>query len=344
MLLSVLLVTLGLVFAAAAVAGRRRDPRMLRNGVATTAALVLGVPGLLGLLAEVSPLAGVALTLLVLLLPVVVVVVGVALVANGVTMFRKEGRSLGNSLSLLAGLAVFALPVAAVLLVGWLGVVGLSAAVLLVFASAYASAALLSFAVWSVVYGRMRHDARPAAVVVHGSGLAGGELTPLLRGRVERGLAVWRQEVARGGSPVLVPSGGQGPDEQRAEAEAMAEHLRAQGVPDEALLPEASSRTTEENLTASRDLLAEHGVTGPLVLVTSDYHVLRTASLARRLGLDAQVVGSRTARYYVPSAFLREFVALLVENRWVTVVALAPFVLLSLAIAVDGVGHLLTTR
>jgi len=339
-LLSVLLVALGVLFAAASVAGRRHDARMLRNGVALTASVALGVPGLLGLASQVTPVAGLVLGLLVLLLPLAIVVVGVGLVVNGVTMLRREGRSLGNQLSLLAGLGVFALPVAAVVLVVASGWVGLSIAVLLFFASAYASAALLSFAVYSVVYGRMRHDVRPAAVVVHGSGLVGGELTPLLRGRVERGLAVWRHEVSRGGRPLLVPSGGQGSDEQRPEAEAMAEHLRAAGVPDDALLPETSSRTTEENLARSRELLDERGVTGPLVLVTSDYHVLRTASLARRLGLDAQVVGSRTARYYVPSAFLREFVALLVEHRRVTAAALTPFVLLAVAIAVGGLTGL----
>jgi uncharacterized SAM-binding protein YcdF (DUF218 family) len=74
--------------------------------------------------------------------------------------------------------------------------------------------------------------------------------------------------------------------------------------------------------------------------VTSDYHVLRTASLARRIGVEAQVVGSRTARYYVPSAFIREFVALIVENRRVSIVALLPFcvLLVTLAVSVLSIG------
>ena len=49
--------------------------------------------------------------------------------------------------------------------------------------------------------------------------------------------------------------------------------------------------------------------------MTNNYHVLRTAVLARQTGTDTQVVGSPTARYYVPSAFLREFVAVVVEHR-----------------------------
>ncbi len=117
----------------------------------------------------------------------------------------------------------------------------------------------------------------------------------------------------------------------------MAEHLISQGVPADDVLPEDRSTTTRENIERSVELLRDAGRTGPLLLVTSDYHVLRTASLARKLGVDAQVIGARTARYYVPSAFLREFIALLVENRWVTVVALAPLVLIAAAIVVAEV-------
>jgi len=48
------------------------------------------------------------------------------------------------------------------------------------------------------------------------------------------------------------------------------------------------------------------------------------------------VVGARTARYYVPSAFLREFAALLIENKWVSVIALAPLLVLAVGILIGG--------
>lgn len=316
---------------------RRRDPRMLRNGVLLTGAIAFGGLGALTLAAEVNPIASFALLLLAVALPVSVVVFGVALIGNGVTMLRREGRSLGNQLSLIAGVLVFALPIAAVLIAVSFGTAGLAIAALLALASLYASAAFASFAVYSVVYGRMRHRFAPSAIVVHGSGLRqDGTLTALLRGRIDRGLAVYRAERARGRSPLLVPSGGRGSDEARSEASAMTEHLAAQGVPSEHLLPEDRSTTTSENIEYSTALLRDAGRPGPLLLVTSDYHVLRTASLARKLGVDAQVVGARTARYYVPSAFLREFAALLVANRWVSVIALAPLLMLAVGILIGG--------
>lgn len=335
------LLALAAVFVVAYAICRSRDPRMLRNGVFLTAAVVFGVLGVLDVAADRSTVAGIVLALLTLAIPVSVVVFGVALVVNGVTMLRREGRSLGNQLSLIAGVLVFALPVVAVLVALRLGVVGLSLAAVIALVSAYASAAFVSFAVYSVVYGRMRHRIVPDAVVVHGAGLRpDGTVTPLLRGRLDRAVRAWRAERDRGNRPVIVPSGGKGDDEVRSEAAAMRDYLLEQGVPEADLLLEDRSTTTRENIERSAALLRGADRSGPLLLVTSDYHVLRTASLARRLGVDAQVVGSRTARYYVPSAFLREFVALLVEHRWVTVVALGPFIALALAFAVGELTHL----
>ncbi len=56
-----------------------------------------------------------------------------------------------------------------------------------------------------------------------------------------------------------------------------------------------------------------------MVLVTSNFHILRTAILARRLDLDAEVTGSRTAFYYLPAAILREFAAVVVAYKWINV-------------------------
>jgi uncharacterized SAM-binding protein YcdF (DUF218 family) len=70
-----------------------------------------------------------------------------------------------------------------------------------------------------------------------------------------------------------------------------------------------------------------------MVLVTSNFHVLRTAILARRLNLDAEVTGARTAFYYLPSAVFREFVAVLVAYRWTNVLACLALVALPLVLA-----------
>ncbi|WP_151902972.1 YdcF family protein [Corynebacterium urogenitale] len=52
-------------------------------------------------------------------------------------------------------------------------------------------------------------DARAANfIVVHGAGLNGEELTPLLRSRVDKGIEIHQQLHAEGLAPMLVLSGG----------------------------------------------------------------------------------------------------------------------------------------
>lgn len=77
----------------------------------------------------------------------------------------------------------------------------------------------------------------------------------------------------------------------------------------------------------------------PLVVVTSAYHSFRTALLTRRLGLTARVVGARTARYYVPSALLREFVAVMREHWRLHLVLAALMVLAVGALAWESLQY-----
>lgn len=96
----------------------------------------------------------------------------------------------------------------------------------------------------------------------------------------------------------------------------MAEHALARGVPPEALVLEDRSRTTEENLRNTKDLVGDAlPADGPGLTVTSSCHVLRTAALARRVGLDAHVAPARAAGCFWPSGFLREVVALVDRHR-----------------------------
>ncbi|WP_369638271.1 YdcF family protein, partial [Nocardia sp. JMUB6875] len=117
------------------------------------------------------------------------------------------------------------------------------------------------------------------------------------------------------GSPWVVVSGGNGSGASAAEADAMADYLESQGISAEVIVREGQSRNTEENLRFTARELRGRGIdpeAARITVVTSDFHVLRTAGLARRQGLRVQVTGARTARLLVRKSFLREFVAVLV--------------------------------
>ena len=73
-----------------------------------------------------------------------------------------------------------------------------------------------------------------------------------------------------------------------------------------------------ENLRNSKAIMDARSGAGAYraAVVTSDYHVFRTAEYAHKIGLAADGVGSRTARYFWPTAFIREYVAVSNAHRW----------------------------
>ncbi|MET8879935.1 YdcF family protein [Streptomyces rubiginosohelvolus] len=235
---------------------------------------------------------------------------------NGVRMLRKEGRSPSNLLSLLAALAI--LGVVALLVTA----AAVRTPVLIGLATAAGGLALyfaflfLCFVCYAFLYGRLRVRRKADFVVVLGSGLIGGStVPPLLASRLKRGQAVHARLAKRGGSPVLITSGGQGPDEKLPESHAMADHLVAQGFPAELVEREDRSTNTEENLRFSKAIMEKAKPDYRCVVVTNNYHAFRAALTARRVGIRGQVVGAPTAAYFWPNAMLREFTAILVDYR-----------------------------
>ncbi|MFB9907976.1 YdcF family protein [Allokutzneria oryzae] len=292
------------------------DRRRLRNGVYLVISLGFFGIGALMALGLAWPKVGAALVILLFAgSPLLVVGLAVFLVLNGITMLRKEGRRLANLLSLLLGIGIFAFLLLMSVAQGSGNVVfqvamGSVASVLF-----YISFVFACFLLYSIFYGRIGHRRDLDFVIVLGAGLIRGRVSALLRGRLDRARVVYDSLVAGGREPMIITSGGLGVHEERSEARAMADYLVEKGVPEDRILLEEESRTTLQNLRFSREIMVARKPDYRCVVVTSNYHVLRAALLTRRAGLNGQVVGSRTARYFWPSAILREFVAILVDNK-----------------------------
>ncbi|WP_033291892.1 YdcF family protein [Amycolatopsis jejuensis] len=289
-----------------------REPRRFGNAVWFVIALGFTGLWLLSLLRAVQwaqtavlVLVGIAAVLAALVLPW-------ALIANGVVMLRREGHRLANLLSLLAGLGLLAVFVLAVTALAFNdSPLLLVTAMMALLVTGYLAFLFTALLLYSILYSQVNRHARAGAVIVLGSGLLGDRVPPLLASRLDRAVQVQQ----RSPGALLVVSGGQGSDELTSEAAAMARYLAAAGVPDSQVVLEDRATTTDENLRFSVALLGARGFAGPILAVTNNYHVFRTALLARRLGLRLNVIGAKTASYFVPSAFLREFVALLLQYR-----------------------------
>jgi len=121
------------------------------------------------------------------------------------------------------------------------------------------------------------------AIVVLGAPLGPGDtLSPALAERAEATVALWRA----GGGAVVVATGGVTRGAARAEADVLAEAVRAGGVPE--VLVERESRTTADNARLTAALLAARGAR-TVWLVTQPFHGRRAAHLFRVAGLEPHV-------------------------------------------------------
>ena len=158
-------------------------------------------------------------------------------------------------------------------------------------------------------------------LIILGCGLrADGTLTPLLAGRVDAARGYAKRQVEAGYSaPAFVPSGGQGPDEACAEAEAMGRYIE-ENEDSPRILLEARSTTTRENMAFSEEVIAADWATADrgaaasepaVAFATTNYHVLRGYVFAHEAGMRAEGIAAPTKLYFWPNAFLREFVGML---------------------------------
>lgn len=242
----------------------------------------------------------------------------IGLLLNGRQVLKREGLRLANALPTLLALAivgVFAFPFALAILRAptWTFFLALA-----VWASAFwAALTLVSLLAYSWFYQHLPRKTSYDYIIVHGAGLMpDGTPTPLLAGRINKAAELWRKQGER---PIIVASGGQGADEAQSEAQAISTYLQDRcGVPAQSIILEDQSTTTRENLIRSKELLDARTEDKPYrcCLVTSDYHVFRAVELAHKCGLAADGVGSRTASYYFPTAFLREYVAITRAHWW----------------------------
>lgn len=237
---------------------------------------------------------------------------------NGLVMLRKESHSLANLLTLILAIALtlwlvydyfFAkmLPQSLSLLLS-----------IIPMAFFYFSLVFLNFLTVSILYQFNQPKFQQDCVIVLGAGLIDGErVTPLLAKRIDRAIAFYQAQIARGNfAPKLLMSGGQGSDEKIAESIAMKQYALTQGIPAEDVLIESNSTNTLENMKFSKEIIQQKfGEKAKVIFCSNNYHIFRAGIFAHQANLKADGIGAKTALYYLPTAFLREFIAIVAMNR-----------------------------
>lgn len=182
------------------------------------------------------------------------------------------------------------------------------------------------FLVWCVSLGwfalkiheNMNHaiDSTPVkAIIVLGSGVENGKPSAALAKRLDAAVPVAKI------SPhaLVILSGGLDFGEQETEAVIMARYLgQHYAIPVSRMALEDQSTSTELNLKNSKRLLAQHHIalTDPVAIVTSDFHTIRAAAIARKQGYtNVTMISAPTPLLIRYNAWLREYFAFL--SGWV---------------------------
>lgn len=255
--------------------------------------------------------------------PLTAAAVGVLLLADSGIMFFHEGKGMATLLPalfgamLLVGMTLTVLAAKHVIHPGrilrfFMGIT--------VMATFYIAVTFGTFTLYADLSVRIPVSGQIDYIIVHGCGISGEKITPLLQGRVDRAVKLYED---LDGTAKLVLSGGQGGGETITEAQCMKNYLLSIGFPEADILLEDTSTTTEENLRNVQAMLDADGTQHRYACVTSDYHVYRTCLLARRLHMDVQGVGSKTAFYYRPTALIREYAALMSYAKALNLICLA---------------------
>lgn len=275
---------------------------LLLFGMVMAGYSIVGLEQLLGRTPALILLAAIAL-----LIPISVLLSTIYLVFNGRQMMTFKGRRLANLLSLFYGLGILI-----ILLLHFLPRQPILNSLLfwadnLLF---YSTFLYLSYLLYAFFCNLFPVSKEPDYIIILGSGLFGDRVPPLLAQRLDKGRQIYEKFGRR---PQIIVSGGQGPDELISEAQAMAKYLLNQGLPEKAIILEDQSRTTYENLTFSKTLMDPNLVEkGFSLVVTNSFHALRAGIYMRRVGIRGYSLGSRTAFYFLPSAWIRETVGLVV--------------------------------
>ena len=134
-----------------------------------------------------------------------------------------------------------------------------------------------------------RQDDRPRsdAIVVLGASQFDGRPSSVLEARLEHAKRLYDAGVA----PRVITVGGGAPGDRTTEGAAGARYLESRGVEDVVAVPEG--RDTLQSLRAVDRLFDDRGWT-TAVVVTDPWHSLRSRTMARDLGIEAETSPTRS--------------------------------------------------
>ena len=145
--------------------------------------------------------------------------------------------------------------------------------------------AAVTYTVWLVmvlVVSLQDQRRKVDAIVVLGAAQYNGRPSPVLRERLEHARRLYQDGLA----PRIMVTGGVGRGDTTSEAQVGRHWLRAQGVPDSAIVVRSAGRSTYASMSDVADWLLPRGLR-TVLLVSDPFHMCRLRFEARRTELEA---------------------------------------------------------
>lgn len=146
--------------------------------------------------------------------------------------------------------------------------------------------------------------------IILGAGLDGDKISNTVKSRLDAAY----EYLQNNKSVKVIVSGGHGQGEIISEAEAMGKYLIKKGISSQRILYEDKSTTTKQNIKFSNNIASSHSERKPkLLIITSDYHMLRAKLICQQLNLDYYGKASTSPFFVRINYSIREYFAFIKE-------------------------------
>lgn len=250
----------------------------------------------------------------------------IGLLINTNIVMKKERKSLSNLLTLFLGLALIGYVIIDIinfdrflhpdinLFFNSFYIIGL-----------YCLFDVFNFLMSSLIYQFNRSKMKQDFIIVLGSGLIGDKVPPLLARRIDKAISFYNKQSKISNPPKIIFSGGQGSDEKISEALAMQLYAIDKGIPIDDTILEDKSVSALQNMKFSKNIMDSLIPSSyNSIFVTNNYHLFRAGIYAKLAKLKSHGIGSKTAKYFLPNALIREYIAIVAmyKKRYIIIFTL----------------------
>ena len=149
---------------------------------------------------------------------------------------------------------------------------------------------LTAHSIWS--YGSVDEKRTADCAIILGAGTSRGEVSPVYRERLNHG--IWLYE--NGYVDYIIVTGGKGDGESISDAEAARNYLISEGIPSEAVIIEAKSTITEENIENAKVVMDAYSLEDAII-VSDPLHMKRAMLMCEDYGIRAYSSPTPTSMY-----------------------------------------------